>query len=310
MKVSVVIPSRDRWQLLRRTLHSALSQQGVEIEVVVVDDGSTDDTPTGLAAWQDPRLRIVRNVTGRGVAAARNRGLDEAEGSLVAFLDDDDLWAPHKLASQVHALRQRSATWTYTDAIVVDDSLRPLAVERAPTPDAMPLSLRHYNAVPGGCSGVLAIADVVREIGGFDGNLRILADWDLWLRLQASGPCAHAPDLHVAYVRHAGNMTHRALDGAWEELAHLEAKLGHYVHPDGKWFSRWLAGGYGRAGRRGSATKAYLRGALRYGLPGNVVRAGGSLVTDRRLATLASREATDALPEPDWLRKFREFQSA
>lgn len=309
VKVSVVIPSRNRWHLLQRTLRSALSQVDIDVEVVVVDDGSSDGTPAGLAAWNDPRLRVVRNATGRGVAAARNRGIAHAEGSLIAFLDDDDLWSPRKLASQVHALREGGATWTYTDAIVVDDSLHPLAIERAPTPDAMPEHLRRFNAVPGGCSGVLALTDTVRETGGFDESLRILADWDLWLRLQASGGCAHTPDLHVAYVRHAGNMTHRALDGAWEELAHLEAKLGDGVCPDGRWFSRWLAGAYGRAGQRGAATRAYLRGALRYRLAGNIIRAGGGLVRDRRLAVQSSQGRTGSLAEPDWLSTLRKSDS-
>lgn len=307
MTVSIVIPTRNRWNLLRRTLRNALSQKDIDIEVVVVDDGSSDETPAGLAAWPDPRLHVVRNATGRGVAAARNRGIAHAEGSLIAFLDDDDLWSPRKLASQVHALLARSATWTYTDAIVVDDTLHPLAVERAPTPEAMPVSLRRFNAVPGGCSGVLAVTSTVREIGGFDEGLRILADWDLWLRLQAVGPCAHAPDLHVAYVRHAGAMTHRALDGAWEELAHLEAKLGDGVLPDGRWFSRWLAGGYARAGRRRSATETYLRGAVRYRLPGNIIRAGGGLVRDRRLAAMRSQGGAGPLPEPGWLTTMRQL---
>src|SRR5436190_21061432 len=93
-EVSVVIPTRDRWDLLRTTLGGALGQRRVSHEVIVVDDGSADETPTRLAEVSDPRLRTVRLGRSMGAAAARNRGLAEARGDWVAFLDDDDVWAP------------------------------------------------------------------------------------------------------------------------------------------------------------------------------------------------------------------------
>jgi glycosyltransferase involved in cell wall biosynthesis len=101
MDVSVVVPTRNRSALLELTLRSVLCQRDVDLELIVVDEGSTDDTPTMLAAVADSRLRVIRNDTPRGVSAARNRGAASARADWVAFLDDDDLWAPDKLTRQL-----------------------------------------------------------------------------------------------------------------------------------------------------------------------------------------------------------------
>src|SRR5690348_694187 len=96
--ISVVIPTRNRWDLLSRSgLSAALMQEDVDVEIIVVDDGSTDETPARLAALEDPRVTVIRHDQPRGVAAARNRGIAAARGEWLAFLDDDDLWAPDKL---------------------------------------------------------------------------------------------------------------------------------------------------------------------------------------------------------------------
>ncbi len=101
--VSVVIPTRNRSTLLAMALRSVFHQQDVELEVIVVDEASTDDTSTMLATIGDARVRVIRNDAPHGVSAARNSGAAEARGEWLAFLDDDDLWAPTKLARQIHA---------------------------------------------------------------------------------------------------------------------------------------------------------------------------------------------------------------
>src|SRR3954468_2829862 len=102
-EVTVVIPTRDAWDLLPATLTGALAQEEVALEVVVVDDGSRDGTAAGLAEWAraDPRLRVCRLEPSAGVGAARNAGIERARGEWLAFLDHDDLWAPRKLREQV-----------------------------------------------------------------------------------------------------------------------------------------------------------------------------------------------------------------
>jgi glycosyltransferase involved in cell wall biosynthesis len=303
--VSVVIPTHSRWHLLERTLHGALRQEGVAHEVVVVDDGSKDVTPERLAALADdePRLRLVRHETGRGVAHARNAGIAQARGAWVAFLDDDDLWAPHKLRDQLAAAeRDPAAGWVYAAAVVVDGEDRVIGVEEPVDAAAMPAALRRFNAVPGGCSSVLARRDVLERAGGFDPGLRVFADWDMWLRLMAQAPPAQAPGHPVAYVKHGANM-HMA------EAGRVEAELGDLLdrHPeidlDGVWLSRWLAGGHRGAGDRRAAAGAYLRGAVRHRIPGNLVRALGVLVAEPAMDAFRARRraAAPPPPEPPWL---------
>src|ERR671931_448444 len=113
-EVTVVVPTHGRWDLLSTAaLPASLGQEGVDLEVVVVDDGSTDATAEGLARIEDPRLRVVRHDRPHGVAQARNAGIAAARGEWVALLDDDDLWAPWKLRAQLDAAVAERAVFAY-----------------------------------------------------------------------------------------------------------------------------------------------------------------------------------------------------
>jgi len=101
--VTVVVPTRDRRALLERSLGTVLDQTGVDLAVLVVDDGSNDDTAEWAARVDDSRVSAVSHATPLGVAAARNTGIERAATPWIAFLDDDDLWAPTKLAEQLAA---------------------------------------------------------------------------------------------------------------------------------------------------------------------------------------------------------------
>ena len=129
-EVSVIIPTHNRSKLLELSLRSVLWQRNVDFETIVVDDGSTDDTPRLLQSLGD-RIRVVRHERSQGVSEARNRGIAEARGTWVAFLDDDDLWAAEKLELQLEALRRTGRRWAYTGAVEVGhgqyDSLRSAA---------------------------------------------------------------------------------------------------------------------------------------------------------------------------------------
>src|SRR5215218_3360710 len=129
--VSVVIPTHDRQELLPRTVASALAQQDVEVEVIVVDDVS-EARPERLAGG-DPRVRLISLPEPTGVAAARNAGIAAAAGDWVALLDDDDLWGPGKLRDQVAAAERTGADWVYSAVVLVDGELQGL--EALPAPD-------------------------------------------------------------------------------------------------------------------------------------------------------------------------------
>jgi glycosyltransferase involved in cell wall biosynthesis len=216
-EVTVVIPTHNRPSLLRQCVDAALHQRDVRHEVVIVDDGS--NVPLALA--RNPRLTVVRHDRRRGVAAARNTGLARASGRWVAFCDDDDLWAPHKLATQLAAMAdQPGADWSCCAAAFVNDELQLIAGEPAPGSGDVSELLCGMNAILAGGSGVVADSAVVRSVGGFDPGLSMLADWDLWLRLATRGPVVSVPAALVAYRMHATATAMSAHhQGTEEELA-------------------------------------------------------------------------------------------
>jgi glycosyltransferase involved in cell wall biosynthesis len=314
-EVTVVIPTRNRWPLFSRTaLRAALGQEQVDHEIVVVDDGSTDGTAERLAGLREPRLRVIRHDTARGVSRARNAGIEAARGEWVAFLDDDDLWAPDKLRMQLDAARRAGAVFVYAGAVWVDEELRFLQGHTPPDPSTLARRLLRWNVVWGGCSNVVARSDVVRALGGFDEELHQLGDWDLWIRLALSGSAACVDEVLVALVAHRGSMLvvdRRDVFVEFERLRskHREAaaRVGHA--PDPSLFARWVAAGHLRAGRRPEAMRTYLRGTRS---AGNLVRAAGAVLGPtamRAAGRVRARLSRDAVHrtalEPAWLAAYR-----
>jgi len=318
-EVSVVIPTRNRWSLLASAaLPAALRQEEVDHEIIVVDDFSTDETPTRLAEFADARVRVARHEERRGVAAARNTGIASARGEWVAFLDDDDLWSPRKLRIQIDAAQSQRAGFAYGGSVWVDERRRFLYGHDAPEPSTLRLQLLRRNVMWSGCSNVVVRTDLVRRVGGFDETLFQLADWDLWLRLSREAPAACCREVLVGYMSHSDNMLLRdPQDVFWEfdylVEKHRSASLEFGVDFDQAWFSRWVATGHVRAGRRVSAARAYLRGVRATRSLGNVARAGAALLGDPAMG--AGKRLLEMLPwwlpsgertatEPEWLRLY------
>jgi glycosyltransferase involved in cell wall biosynthesis len=286
-EVSVVVPTHDREALLRQTLGSILRQRGVDFEVIVVDDGSSDGTAEAVAGLDDPRVRLVRHARPLGVAAARNRGVAEAAGTWLAFCDDDDLWAPDKLARQLEAARHTGASWVYTGEVHIDAGRRVVGGSPPPPPQQLVERLARRNVVPGGCSGVVLRRAALGDREAFDGRrYRHFADWDLWLRLARGGPPAGVLRPLVGYRIHAGNAS---LDtaGMVAELAVIAGR--HSIQVDATSFYRYVALISRRARRRRAALGYYTRAALadrRYLLTGFVPdlleMAGGAVGAARR----------------------------
>jgi glycosyltransferase involved in cell wall biosynthesis len=261
-RVSVVIPTRNRWRLLSMTLASVLAQQAVDLEVLVIDDASDQqEEPAGGAS--DARVKILRHERPKGVAAARNTGLGEAQHPWVAFIDDDDLWAPGKLAAQAAAMEAQSAAgWSCAGALVVNDQLLVIGYERTPPPGDIAAAVLTTNVIPGGGSSVLAVSDLVRDVGGFDEKLRTIADYDLWIRLAVAAPVAPVDRPLVARRVHAGAMS-LDLSHIYDEKAHLDTKYASLRTERGIEAGRqihfWIGDRYERAGRPVVAARSYLR---------------------------------------------------
>ena len=280
--VSVVLPTRNRAELLQRTLGTVLAQGLPALEVIVVDDASTDGTPVLLAGLRDERIRTIRHPGRRGVAAARNIGVDAAAGRWVAFLDDDDLWAPNKLSRQVDALLDSGARWVLDGAVVVDGRLRVIGAQPPPSVPNLASALLVSNVVPGGASGVVAERSLVVDAGGFDTSLALLADWDLWTRLALRAPAAALSQPLHAYQVHGGSMSARDRNGE-AELRTVEEKYARDREARGvalnrEAFAFWLADRRQRGHRRLAAADGYLRSAGHTGAVSACLHAAAALV--------------------------------
>lgn len=311
LHVTVVIPTRNRPTVLPTALSAALRQEDVQVEVVVVDDASADPG-TVLAAASDDRVRVVRHDEPRGVAAARNTGIAQASGEWVAFLDDDDVWSPRKLRAQLDEAVGEGAQFAYAAAVLLDERKDARAEFAAPEPDGLPRRLLQNYVIPAGSSNVVAKTDLVRRLGGFDTALHQLADWDMWIRLALAARAARTEDVLVGYLAHPGNMLlddRRDVMAEFEYLVekHRAASSAHGVDFDRVAFSRWVAGGHRRAGRRAEAARVYLVSALASGDPGNLLRAGAVLLGERAMSVgrRRGRPAAAAAGEPPWLELYR-----
>lgn len=292
MDVSVVIPTRDRPELLALTLRTVLWQEGAEIEVLIVDDGMQPGTEALVKRLEDHRLRLLRNTEPQGVSGARNSGIGAATGHWISFLDDDDLWAPGKLSAQLAMATERGAGWVYAGDVTLDEELHVRAGAPPPSPEQVVAELRRYNAVPAGASNVTVRRDVLDAVGGFDTALRTSEDWDLWLRLAATGLPACVPRPLVALRTHGG-MASRAID---QMLADIEiVSRRHGIQVDRARHQRWAAWMSLEAGRRGQAVRHYARAVM-----------AGDLISLGRAAVAVVRPEiarNPRIPDGEWARE-------
>jgi hypothetical protein len=295
--VTVVIPTRNRVRLLSQALRSAMSQVDVSCEIRVVDDGSTDGTAECVERIGDDRVTLVVNPVPRGVAAARNEGIMHARGRWLAFLDDDDLWAPTWLRTALDTARRTGAGAVYGARWLVDEDRRVTGVHLAQHPAAVHSALASHNAL-GGPSGVLVHTEVMTAAGCFDERLSALADWEAWIRVLDLCRAAPVLDLLVAYTVHPNNMHLRDPFGVlaeFDRFVEIVAARGDDVGTArAHLFTRWLAVEAGNAGHRGRAARLWLRTFAVTRQPGDLMRAG-------RAFTRGAEVLSVTLAAPDWL---------
>lgn len=271
--VTVVVPTRNRREVLATTLQAILDQRDVELSVIVVDEGSTDDTPLYLQTLRTDRLTVVRHDPPKGLAAARNAGLERVTTTWTAFCDDDDVWAPDKLAAQLDELaRVPDARWACTGTISVDEHLDVVGFHRPPPSGDVRQLLRSNNAIPGGGSSLLVRTDLARELGGYDAWFTGCEDFGFHCALSAVSPVAAVDRPLVAYRVWAGSMStdvakmrtghQRVVERCRGDVDETLARSGD-LHAEQYWARFHL-----RNRDRFAALTAYLGIALRYRLPG------------------------------------------
>lgn len=208
MTVSVIIPTYNRAKYVTKAIDSILAQTYKDYEIIVVDDGSTDHTPEVLKKYGD-KIRVIRQENS-GPSAARNYGIKMAKGSLVTFLDSDDLWLPTKIERQVAFLKcvDESVPCCLCNAIIRDNDC-----DEVLSFDLASIAPNYNEGLWTNVTQILATRcifftqavairrEALLKVGGFDGNLWILEDHDLALRLSLEGPWGYISDPLVIYNR-------------------------------------------------------------------------------------------------------------
>jgi len=263
--VSIIIPAYNQAAYLEQAIRSALGQTYEAIEVIVVDDGSTDDTAAVVAGLSDPRLRYVRQEN-QGLSSARNTGIRTASGGYLSFLDADDLFLQEKVALLVHELTVRpEAGLAAGQAVPVDESGQAIGrVFDRGLPDA-PAEWLLGNRLHVG--SVLLRADWQARVGLFDEGLRSYEDWDLWLRLaQAGCPMTWLPRPVSLYRFHRAQMTRDGAQMTRASFAVLDKVFSAPALPEA----------WGRL-REHAYSNAHLRAAAQEYLAGDYSRAKADL---------------------------------
>jgi len=208
-KVSIIVATFNREKLLREAICSVLAQTYENFELIVIDDGSTDNTSAMVSEFDDARLHY-RHLENRGRSCARNAGLQLAKGKYIAFLDSDDLYLPDKLALQVSYLDTHPETgMIYTSAYCIDEKNKLLRCRyKASVSGAIYNKIAYFKPVTITLPTVMVRRDILSQVDGFDEKMSRFEDTDLWRRVSQITPI-HAINTYTCKIRtHPGNHLH------------------------------------------------------------------------------------------------------
>ena len=205
--VSVIIPTFNRGHIIARSVDSVLAQTFTDYEIIVVDDGSTDNTGEFLKKHYGERIQYIAQPVNMGLANARNRGIEASRGTYIAILDDDDLWFPEKLALQVELLeKEPELSLVYCGTVKVNSRGEWIEEIRPSRRGQIFEAMLYQNCLLGPASVAIFPRAVLRTSGMFDAGLSSCADWDLWVRMARCGKVDFVDRPLVQYVIHECNM--------------------------------------------------------------------------------------------------------
>lgn len=214
--ISVIIPTYNSSSYIKRTLDSVLSQNILPDEIVVVDDGSSDNTVERIEEYKMKNKDVLENIrvirqNNMGAGAARNRAIKEASGEWIAFLDSDDIWMQGKMEAVRTAMEAHpDATIIAHDEYAVDekdlDSHRLCSLHEV-YDESKDLFIQLYEGNFFSTSCMVIKKQIIEKVGGFDESLRSAQDYDLWIRCGMYGKLFYIPEPYEIYVTRGGNIT-------------------------------------------------------------------------------------------------------
>lgn len=261
--ISVIIPAYNAAPTIERALDSVLAQDYDALDIIVVDDCSTDATAAVAARYAGCGVRLVRLDPGRGAAGARNAGIDAARGDLVAFLDADDEWLPGKLRKQAALLADnpRAVLVSCGSRIISPDGINLGNIygdlKPAAGPDAW-RTLLAYNFIT--TPSVLTYRQALLDAGGFDPALKVAEDQDMWLKLSMTGELAYVDEFLVLVHMMPNSLS--SGDHVGDQLTytlpmvrrHLQTKRSELTRRQYEWI---IGHRYARVGRQACGRRMY-----------------------------------------------------
>lgn len=217
-RVSVIVPSYNHAPYLKECLESALAQDYPELEVIVIDDCSSDNSVEIAQSISDPRIQVRKNSKNLGAYATQNRSMEMATGEYIAVLNSDDVWRPYKLRKQIALMEKHpEAALCYTLGSQIDIKGKSLDVDqhshwpKTEKQDLLPLMLS---------SNRLLASSVVFKKGAveFDGSLKYSGDWVAWLHLVEESPALCVAESLVGWRQHPTNSYLRSQTVTLEEI--------------------------------------------------------------------------------------------
>lgn len=219
-KVSIIIPTYNRSHLLLRSVQSILNQTYKEFEIIIVDDGSIDNTEEVIKTIRDPRIKYIKNLENKGACAARNTGIKAAKYEYIAFQDSDDEWCPEKLEKQMECFKKAAPNVgvVYTGFQRIKNDIKTYI----PSPSIPKRSGNIHEILLNGNFVTTQVAIVKKEcfdkVGMFDERLPRLQDWELWIRVSKyyCFEFIDEPLVKAYYQIDSISSNHGALIQAWE----------------------------------------------------------------------------------------------
>lgn len=265
-KFSIIIPAYNAADIIRNTLDSIRSQSYKNYEVLVTNDGSTDDTEKTLEKYkreysQFPLYYVTQKNA--GVSSARNNSISRATGDYIAFLDQDDLWFSEKLNEVYKAIKENSgANVFYHEAVAIGWKRKVNFFKYGALKEPYYLDLLfNFNRI--GISTAAVKMSILKSVGGFDENFKYSEDYDLWLKLARCGEIFHyIPFFLSKYIWRPESMSNQADNMTGEKIKIFEKNCS-YLFEEGKYDMQYLNSKYKRAKSRiffGSSRRLYFLG--------------------------------------------------